>query len=110
METKTSKQQKTKALNIPVVSSSVSFETFKILSSYDISNIKKDAPSSFNGDIEFRKYKVTVEPVDESFEVLSERLQTMWDKCDNFHHCSPLKSAAKSIGYELQGSAGSKRS
>ena len=96
-------------LNIPAVSSSISFETFRTLSSYDISNIKKDAPSSFNGNVEFRKYKVTVEPVDESFETLSERLQTMWDKCDNFHHWNPLKSAAKSIGYELQGSAGSKR-
>lgn len=104
----TKKAQKPQ-LNIPVVSSSISFETFRTLSSYDISNIKKDAPSSFNGNIEFRKYKVTVEPVDESFEILSERLQTMWDKCDNFHHWNPLKSAAKLIGYELQGSAGSKR-
>jgi hypothetical protein len=104
------KKAKNPQLNIPVVSSSISFETFKTLSSYDISNIKKDAPSSFNGNVEFRKYKVTVEPVDESFEILSERLQTMWDKCDNFHHWNPLKSAAKSIGYELQGSAGSKRS
>lgn len=105
----TKKAQKPQ-LNIPVVSSSISFETFRKLSSYDISNIKKDEPSSFNGNIEFRKYKVTVEPVDESFEILSERLQTMWDKCDNFHHWNPLNSAAKSIGYELQGSAGSKRS
>ena len=97
-------------LNIPVVSSSISFETFRTLPSYDISNIKKDNPSSFNGNIEFRKYKVTVEPIDEPFEVLSERIQLMWDKCDNFHHWNPLKAAAKSIGYELQGSAGSKRS
>ncbi len=97
-------------LNIPVVSSSISFETFRKLSSYDISNIKKDEPSSFNGNIEFRKYKITVEPVDESFEVLSERLQLMWDKCDNFHHWDPLKAAAKSIEYELQDSPGSKRS
>lgn len=105
----TKKAQKPQ-LNIPVVSSSISFETFRKLSSYDISNIKKDEPSSFNGNIEFIKYKVTVEPVDETFEILSERLQTMWDKCDNFHHWNPLKAAAKSIGYELQGSPGSKRS
>jgi len=105
----TKKAQKPQ-LNIPVVSSSISFETFKKLSSYDISNIKKEEPSSFNGIIEFRKYKVTVEPVDETFEILSSRLQAMWDKCDNFHHWNPLKAAAKSIGYELQGSAGSKRS
>jgi len=104
------KKTQTPQLNIPVVSSSISFETFRTLSSYDISNIKKDEPSSFNGNIEFRKYKVTVEPVDESFEILSERLQTMWNKCNNYHHRNPLKAAAKSIGYELQGSAGSNRS
>lgn len=67
-----------------------------------------DEPSIFNGNIEFRKNKVTVEPIDESFEILSERLQSMWDKCDNFHHLDALKTAAKSIGYELQGSVGSK--
>ena len=90
--------------------SSISFETFRKLSDYDISNIKKDEPSSLNGNIEFRKYKVTVEDIEEPFEVLSERLQLMWDKCDNFHHWNPLKAAAKSIGYELQGSPSSKRS
>lgn len=87
----------------------VSFETFRKPSSYDISHIKKDEPSSFNGDIEFKKYKITIEPIDESFEVLSERLQIMWDVCDNFHHWNPLKMSAKSIGYELVGSPGSKR-
>jgi hypothetical protein len=86
----------------------ISFETFKTIGSFEISNIKRDEPSSFNGAIEFRKYKITVEPIDESFEILSERLQTMWDNCDNYHHWRPLKEAAKSIGYELQRNAGNK--
>jgi len=80
----------------------ISFETFKTLSSYYIDQIKQDEPSSFNGNIEFRKYKVTIELIDEPLEVLEERLQTMWDHCGIYHHWKPLREAAKSIGYELK--------
>lgn len=85
------------------------FETFRTISDYSISSLKKDEPSSFNGIVEFRKHKITIETIEEPFEVLSERLQKMWDECNNFHHWHPLKDAAKSIGYELKGSPGSKK-
>ena len=85
------------------------FETFREISSYEISNLKQDNPSSFNGNISFRKYKITIEPIDESFEILSERLQKLWDECGNHHHWSPLEAAAQSIGYTLVGFAGSKK-
>lgn len=87
----------------------ISFETFRKIGSYEISNILKDKPSCFNVEVSFRKYKVTIEEVIEPQEVLAERLQTLWDECDNYHHWTPLKEAANSIGYVLTGNAGSKR-
>jgi hypothetical protein len=41
--------------------------------------------------------------------ILAERLQKLWDECDNHHHWTPLRNTAKQIGYELQGSAGSRK-
>lgn len=63
-------------------------------------------PSAFNGDVRFRKYRITVEVIEEPQEVLESRLQKLWDECDNFHHWQPLKNAAKSIGYTLIGEVG----
>ena len=66
-------------------------------------------PSVVSGRVSFRKWKFTAELVEEPQEVLAERLQYLWDHTNNSHHWHPLREAAKSIGYELQGSPGSKR-
>ena len=92
-----------------VASSTVSFETFRNIGTYETMNLKKSEPSCFNGMVNFKKYKVTIEEVLEPVEIYQERLQKMWDECDNYHHWQPLKQAANSIGYTLSGSAGSKR-
>lgn len=94
----------------PLEQNNISFETFRKIGLYDINNIKKEKPSCFNSIVEFKKYKVTIEEVEESNDVLAERLQKLWDDCDNYHHWQSLKNAAESIGYKLNGSAGSKRS
>lgn len=70
---------------------------------------KQLEPSSFNGDVRFRKYRITVEEIEEPNEVLAGRLQKLWDECDNYHHWTPLKEAAASIGYTLIGQVGSKK-
>lgn len=93
----------------PVPQTKIEFETFRKFSSYETVNLKKNEPSCFNGLVEFKKYKVTVEPVEEPVEVYQERLQKMWDECDNFHHWQPLKKAAESVGYSFTNSAGTKR-
>jgi hypothetical protein len=85
----------------------VTFETFREIGSYEINNFKSNNPSSLNGWVRIRKFKVTIEPIIEPIEVLSERLQKLWDECDNHHHWQPLRAAAKQIGYELQGKPGS---
>ncbi len=59
-------------------------------------------PSSFNGTVSFRKYRVSVELMDEPKEVLIERIRELWKHCDNHHHWGPLKDAAASLGIELR--------
>jgi hypothetical protein len=87
----------------------ICFETFKKISAYDESNLRQKDASCFNGMVRIHKFKVTIEPIEEPKEVLAERLQKLWDECDNSHHWTPLHKAAKEIGYELKGSSGSLR-
>lgn len=93
----------------PVSDSTICFETFRKIGDYEQQFLTKKEPSCFNGSVSFRKYKVTIEPIEEPKEVLAERLQKLWDECDNLHHWTPLKNAAREIGYELKGGAGNLR-
>lgn len=77
------------------------FETFRKIDDYTKSNLIKDEPSCFNGNVCVRKYKVTVELVEEPIEVIQARIQKMWDECKNHHHWQPLKNEAKKYGLEL---------
>lgn len=79
----------------------ISFETFRKIGSYEAMNLKQDEPSCFNGMVRLKKYKVTIEEIDEPIEVYKQRLQKMWEACDNHHHYEPLKNAANSIGLIL---------
>lgn len=67
------------------------------------------APSSFNDSVTFRKYRVTVELIDEPVEILQERLEKLWADCDNHHQWMPLENAARSIGYTFKGERGSNK-
>ena len=71
-------------------------------------HIKND-PSCFNSEVAIEKYKITVELIPEDKEVYRERLQKLWDECDNYHHVEPLKRTAERLGIELIGSYGTKR-
>lgn len=84
-------------------------ETFRALGFYEERQLRMDAPSAFNGDVRFRRYRITVEEIPESAEVLGARLQKLWEESDNHHHTDPLRRAAEAIGYELQGDRGAKR-
>lgn len=86
----------------------VSFETFKKLNFFDTNNIYQREPSCFNGMVRFKKYRVTIEPIEESDEVYAARLQELWDNSDNHHDSQPLEKAAASIGYEFTTKRGSK--
>lgn len=84
-------------------------ETFKELRGYWLNDLIKENPSCFNGMVDVEKYRVTIEKIEEPKEVYQERLQKLWDECDNHHHWNPLKATAKRLGVEIKGSAGSKR-
>jgi hypothetical protein len=66
----------------------------------------QNEPTAFNGEVRVKKYRITVEEISEPIEIIQERLQQLWDDCDNFHHWTPLKRAAEVIGYTLTGPAG----
>ncbi len=106
--TKVSKKNRTPADAKPVLADSIiSFDTFRKIGLFEQHNLQIKEPSCFNGNVNIRKYKITIEPIEEPNEVLAERLQKLWGECDNHHHWAPLKSAALQIGYELKGNAGS---
>ncbi len=77
------------------------FETFTKISQYKIRDMTIESCSCFNGNVMVKKYKVTIEEIREPKEVIAERIQKLWDECDNMHHRGPLKAMAKTIGLEL---------
>ena len=85
-----------------------SFETFREIMKHDENNLTSKNPTCFNGWVKVKKYKVTVELINEPKEVLEQRLQELWDNCDNMHHWQPLKKVAGELGYILKGNAGNK--
>lgn len=84
------------------------FETFKKFGMYEQHSLKHDSPSAINRQVCFKKLRIIVEEVDEPVEVYQQRLQHLWDTCNNNHNVEPIRSAAKSIGYELKNSYGTK--
>lgn len=74
-------------------------ETFNPPLSFNIT--KQIEPSCFNGMVRVRRYRVTVEEIEEPKEVIAGRLLKLWRECDNSHHYSPLMAEAKRVGVEL---------
>ena len=83
-------------------------ETFCKVGSWELSNMLQKEPSCFNGIVRIKRYRVTVEEIEEPVEVLQARLQKLWEESDNMHHYNPLVLAAKELGIELTGPFGGK--
>ncbi len=59
--------------------------------------------------VRIKKYKITIEEIEESEEVLQKRLQELWETSKhNYHQFSPMKHEAEKLNYELKGSMGEK--
>jgi hypothetical protein len=63
-------------------------------------------PSVFNGGVNIRRYKVTVEEIKEPTDVLILRLRTIWAKryelgLGHSNNLSAMKREAKNLGIEL---------
>lgn len=78
------------------------FETFRKLGNYEIRQHQQDEPSCFNSVVRVRRYRITVEEIDESKEVIQQRLIRLWEEGNNHHHMQPLLSIAKGYGLDLR--------
>jgi hypothetical protein len=58
-------------------------------------------PSCFNGFVRIRRYRITVELIEEPIEVLRERLLKLWRESErNTHHTYSMREAAKELGMD----------
>lgn len=82
-------------------STGYSFETFRRIGTWQLQQLEASEPSCFNGEVAIRKYRITVEEVDEPKAVLEQRLRKLWRECDNHHHWAPLQAVAAKLGITL---------
>lgn len=81
------------------------YETFSKPSSWQL-HIQKE-PHCFNGVVDIRMYRITIEVIDEPLEVITDRLEKLHLECDNWHHWSALDEQAKKYNYTFKGKRGS---
>lgn len=86
-------------------------ETFRKIGDYELSgySFNSNKPSCFNGAVAVKKYRITIEVIEEPIEVYQERLEKLWVESDNYHHHTPLKNAAEEFVYTFKGAFGSQR-
>lgn len=64
-------------------------------------DIEQPAPSAFNGDIRIRRYRVTIDLIDEPIEVLRDRLRKLWREEERNHHrVDPMRRMATRLGMD----------
>lgn len=63
----------------------IEFETFRnVLDNYTVNSLKMELPSAVNF-VSYRKYKISIELIEESNEMLIERLTKMLNETTNWH-------------------------
>lgn len=78
------------------------FITFRPVSDYQVSDMGQNVPSSFGGMVRVRRYRVTVELVDDPIEVIRARIVDLWERCDNHHEWSAIRAEAARYGLDLE--------
>jgi hypothetical protein len=76
-------------------------ETFREVGPYELLGLKSDAPFCFNRIVGVKKYRVTVEEIQEPDSVIVGRIKSLWRQSGNHHDWEPLKKAAIKYGVEL---------
>ena len=77
------------------------FETFRNVGDYEISNLTKSVPDCFNGMVFVTKKKITIEDVEEPIEVIQARIQKLWNEIDNHHNREPWRAMGEKYGLKL---------
>lgn len=95
-KTKSKKPAKPAPPAYPIV-----FETFRAVGVWERNQMEQVHPSAFNGQVRVKRYRVTIEEIEESDEVIRERLLKLWREDGNYHHVDPLRAMAKKYGLEL---------
>ena len=79
----------------------MSIETFREPGTYSLAQLKQDEPSSFNGVVSVRRYRVTVEEIAEPDEIIIARIRKLWTECNNHHQWEPLRGVGARYGIAL---------
>lgn len=62
----------------------------------------EDQPRVFNGELSLRKFRITVEVINEPIDVLRDRLRKLWRESEPNIHARPvMHQAARELGIEL---------
>ena len=77
------------------------FETFQQPDCFLLRGLERPVPDVFNGQVHVRRWRVTVEPVEESDGEIYAWLLDLWERSCNMHEWEPLRAAAKALGREL---------
>lgn len=77
------------------------FETFREPGRFVAEHLKQESPSCFNGTVAVRRWRVTIELVDEPSEVIVERIRKLRSETKNIHHFTPLRNEAAKYGADL---------
>ena len=80
----------------------IEFETFRKVDAYARSQMEVPHPSCWNGDVRVRRYRVTIELIDEPVEIIQARLIELWAHEDNPHRMDPLCAEAARHGLNLR--------
>ena len=66
-----------------------------------LSDAVQSEPSAFNGEVRIRRYRVTVELIEEPIEVLRDRLRKLWREDERNHrHWRPMRDVAQRLGMD----------
>ena len=76
------------------------FETFQAPTEWTIAErLMSDAPRVGNGDVQIRRYEITIRRIEEAPEVLLARLQRLWHESErNSHNWDAMYNAARDLG------------
>lgn len=77
------------------------FVTFRPVDGYQIGQMEQAVPSSFNSMARVRKYRVTVELVDEPIETIRARIVDLWERCVNHHEWDSIRTEAARYDLDL---------
>lgn len=77
------------------------FETFGEVNSGAIESLTRKAPNVWNGQVNIKRYKITIEEIEEPKELLRERLIALLNQKTHISHPSSIRAEARKLGIEL---------